>query len=613
MHMKKTLGLVAATLIICTPALAEPGLATSLYWGDTHLHTKLSGDSYIMQNRSLGPDEAYRYAKGIPVVNAKTRHKIQIGTPLDFLVVADHAEYMGVMPRLFEGDPELTSTKNGKIIADLVAQGKAREAFLKLIVTVNTNKPYADLNSDSVRQSVWKGIIESAERHNAPGKFTSLIGWEWSSLPGGANLHRVVFMKNGGDVAKQFIPYSAFDSDKPEDLWHWLDQTEQRTGASFVAIPHNGNVSKGRMFAEIDSEGKPLTAEYARKRSRWEPVYEMTQIKGDGETLGALSPNDEFAEFETYNHALDATPGAKTQLPPNKGDYARSALMRGLETGGKVGVNPFKFAMIGASDSHSGVTAVEENNFGGKFPIDSYPEGKAAELTPGTTGYDMSAAGLAGVWASENTREAIFDAFQRKEVYGTTGPRIQLRFFGGWNFQAHDAEATDVASVGYARGVPMGGDLSNAPKGRAPSFLIQAAKDPADANLDRIQVVKGWLDKNGASQEKVFNVAAADSRPIEDNALKPVGNTVNVNTAQYDNNIGDPQLATVWTDPDFNPAVAAFYYVRVLQIPTPRHTLYAAVALNQVPPAGIPTSIQERAYSSPIWYTPADSLERVLM
>jgi hypothetical protein len=602
--MNKRLGLIAATLIYCTPALAELGSATSLYWGDTHLHTKLSGDSYIMQNRSLGPDEAYRYAKGIPVVNAKTRHKIQIGTPLDFLVVSDHAEYMGVLPRLFEGDPQLTSTNNGKMIADLVAQGKAREAFLKLVATVNTNIPYADLNSDSVRQSVWNGIVESAERHNEPGKFTSLIGWEWSSLPGGANLHRIVFMKEDGDVAKRFVPYSAFDSDKPEDLWHWLDQTEQQTGASFVAIPHNGNVSKGRMFATIDSEGKPLTAEYARKRSRWEPIYEMTQIKGDGETLGALSPNDEFADFETYNHALDATPGAKTQLPPNKGDYARSALMRGLETGGDVGVNPFKFAMIGASDSHSGVTAVEEDNFGGKFPIDSYPEGKAADLTPGTTGYDMSAAGLAGVWASENTREDIFAAFQRKEVYGTTGPRIQLRFFGGWDFQAHDAKSIDVAGVGYARGVPMGGDLNDAPKGRAPSFLIQAAKDPVDANLDRIQVVKGWLDKNGASQEKVFNVAAADGRPINDNALNPVGNTVNVNTAQYHNSIGDPQLATVWTDPEFNPAVAAFYYVRVLQIPTPRHTLYAAVALNQAPPTGIPTSIQERAYSSPIWYTP---------
>jgi hypothetical protein len=358
------------------------------------------------------------------------------------------------------------------------------------------------------------------------------------------------------------------------------------------------------MFAEVDSDGEPLTAQYAKTRMRWEPVYEMTQIKGDGETLGALSPNDEFAEFETYNHALDTRPGAKTSLEPNKGDYARTALMRGLEYDKKLGVNPFKFAMIGSSDSHSSVPAVEEDNFGGKFPIDSYPEGKAAGITPGTKGYDMSAAGLAGVWATENSREAIFAAFKRKEVYGTTGPRMQLRFFGGWDFKAHEADALDISKVGYAKGVPMGSDLTKGPKGKAPSFLIRAVKGPVDAHLDRIQMVKGWLDKNGKSYEKVFNVAASDGRRISGNKVKPVGNTVDVKTARYTNSIGDAELATVWTDPEFDPKVRAFYYVRVLQIPTPRHTLYAAVALNQDPPKGYPTSIQERAYSSPIWYTP---------
>jgi hypothetical protein len=587
--------------LMSSTALAQE---TKLLWGDTHLHTKLSPDAYLMQNRSLTPDDAYRYAKGLPVVNAKTRHKIQIATPLDFLVVTDHAEYMGVVPKLFEGDPELVKTKNGKMIADLAAQGKEQEAFLKIVATANSGKPFADLNSVEIRRTIWEGTVAAAKQHNEPGKFTSFIGWEWSSIPDGANLHRVVFIKEGADIGKQMVPYSAFDSSKPEDLWSWLAKTSKKTGASFVAIPHNGNVSKGRMFAEVDSFGKPLTAGYAKTRMRWEPVYEMTQIKGDGETLGALSPGDEFAEFETYDHALDGRPGVKTKLDPDKSDYARTALMRGLEFDKKLGINPFKFAMIGASDSHSGVSAVEEFNFGGKFPIDSYPEGKAAGVTPGTKGYDMSAAGLAGVWATENSREAIFAAFRRREVYGTTGPRIRLRFFGGWDFEGHEADARDISKVGYARGVPMGGDLTKGPKGKAPTFLVRAVKDPKSGHLDRIQVVKGWLDKSGKSHEKVFNVAVSDGRKIVGNKVAPVGNTVDVKTARYTNSIGDVELATVWTDPEFDPGVRAFYYIRVLQIPTPRHTLYAAVALNQDPPKGHPTSIQERGYSSPIWYTP---------
>jgi hypothetical protein len=577
---------------------------TQLLWGDTHLHTKLSPDAYLMGNRSLTPDDAYRYAKGLPVVNAKTRHKIQIATPLDFLVVTDHAEYMGVVPKLFEGDPVLVKTKNGKMIADLVAKGREQEAFFKIVATANAGKPFADLNSVEIRRTIWEGTVAAAKRHNDPGKFTSFIGWEWSSLPDGANLHRVVFIKEGASVGKQMIPYSAFDSSNPEDLWSWLEKTSKRTGASFVAIPHNGNVSKGRMFAQVDSFGKALTAGYAKIRMRWEPIYEVTQIKGDGETLGALSPGDEFADFETYDHPLDGRPGAKKHLDPDKGSYARTALMRGLEFDRMLGLNPFKFGMIGASDSHSGVSAVEEFNFGGKFPIDSYPEGKAAPVTPGTVGYDMSAAGLAGVWATENSREAIFAAFKRREVYGTTGPRIRVRFFGGWDFADHESDARDISKVGYARGVPMGGDLTKGPKGKAPTFLIRAVKDPKSGHLDRIQVVKGWLDKAGKSHEKVFNVAVSDGRKISSNKVPPVGNTVDVKTARYTNSIGDAELATVWTDPDFDPKLRAFYYVRVLQIPTPRHTLYAAVALNQAPPKGYPTSIQERAYSSPIWYTP---------
>lgn len=602
MNMKTAVRITAATLAACLTAVAS-AQDTQLLWGDTHLHTKLSPDAYIMGNRTLLPDDAYRYAKGLPVVNAQTRHKIQIGTPLDFLVVSDHAEYMGIIPRLFEGDEKLGKTPAGKHFNELVAAGKTREAFFELVRTGNNRDPFPEFVDREIIGEVWESIYQSAETHNEPGVFTSLIGWEWSSITGGANLHRIVFQKEGADVASLYAPYSMFDSDRPEDLWQWLEETGERTGASFIAIPHNGNVSKGKMFSEVDSDGQPIDAAYAKTRARWEPVYEMTQIKGDGETLGELSPDDEFAEFESYRHPMDMRPGMESEAPADKGDYARSALMRGLELANKTGVNPYNFAMIGASDSHSGVSAVEEDNFGGKFPMDSYPEGKSSPLTPGTTGWDMSSAGLAAVWATENTRGGIFDAFQRREVYGTTGPRIALRFFGGWSFEQDDLQTTDIASTGYGKGVPMGSELGEKAS-EAPSFLIVAAKGPVDANLDRIQVVKGWLNGEGIAQEKVFNVAASGDRAIAHNQLQAVGDTVDVNTSKYTNAIGAAQLAVVWEDPEFDPDHAAFYYVRVLQIPTPRHSLYAAVAMKQEHPAKYPASIQERAYSSPIWYSP---------
>ncbi|GAA5316248.1 MAG: DUF3604 domain-containing protein [Candidatus Pelagadaptatus aseana] len=601
---KRLLSVVAALAGVCS-VIGSVYAQTNLYWGDTHLHTKLSPDAYMMGNRSLSPDDAYRFAKGLPVVNAKTRHKIQIKTPLDFLVVSDHAEYMGVVSRMLEGDPELLKTATGKRFSELTQQGLGRKAFLEMVASANSGKPLDEINTPEIRGSVWESIYNAADQHNEPGKFTALVGWEWSSITYGANLHRVIFQKQGAEAASQYLPFSLFDSDRPEDLWDWLEQTEEKSGANFIAIPHNGNVSKGKMFSEVDSRGKPIDAGYAKMRMRWEPVYEMTQIKGDGETLADLSPADEFAEFESYRHPMDARIGVEMdKAPANKGDYARTALMRGMEIEARAGVNPYKFGMIGASDSHSGVSAVEEDNFGGKFPVDSYPEGKSSQLTPGVIGYDMASAGLAGVWAGENTREAIFDAFKRREVYGTTGPRIRLRLFAGWDFTAEDTLAKDIGQLGYRKGVPMGADLSMAPDGIAPSFLIQAVKDPIDANLDRIQVVKGWLDAKGRSHEKVFNVAASDNRPIENNQLAPVGNTVDLKTASYTNSIGSPELVSVWQDPEFNPAVRAFYYVRVLQIPTPRHSLYATVAMNKPHPKGHPATIQERAYSSPIWYTP---------
>ena len=386
-----------------------------------------------------------------------------------------------------------------------------------------------------------------------------------------------------------------------------MDATAKQTGADFIAIPHNSNLSNGTMFSSLDSNGEPISADYAATRLRWEPIVEITQIKGDSETSAALSPNDEFAEFESYRRLLDARPGADMTASESPADYVRTALMQGLEIENAVAANPYQFGVIGSSDSHSGVSAVEEDNFGGKFPLDSFPEGKSAALTPGVMGNDMSSSGLAAVWAEENTRDAIFDAFSRKEVYATTGPRIMLRVFAGWDFDSEDLDSADIATLGYQRGVPMGGTLlkpTSANNRTSLKLMIQTAKDPVGANLDRVQVVKLWLDEDGKAREKVFNVMASDNRKIIENQVAPVGNTVDVETTLYANSIGSSQLDVVWQDPQFNLEQAASYYVRVLQIPTPRHSLYAAVALQEANPEGYPATIQERAYSSPIWYAP---------
>jgi hypothetical protein len=612
-------GLVLAfgCLSACSSGGGPPAYATAaavraepsqVFWGDTHLHTSYSPDAYFFGNDTADPDTAYRYAKGLPVVHPYHKAKIQIGTPLDFLVVADHAEMMGVPLRLFQGDQILTKTATGKRIVKMVKAGKGQEAFIKFVGAINEGKPYEDLNGEDTRRSVWSDMVSITERHNAPGRFTSFIGWEWTSTPGGKNLHRVVFMPQGGEVAAKFIPYSSFDSTKPEDLWAWLEETSARTGASFTAIPHNSNISGGLMFNDVDSEGRPITAEYARTRMKWEPVIEVTQIKGDSETDPILSPTDEFADFEPFSHAIDTESlGTGAKAPIGPGDFARAALGRGLELEAKVGVNPYKFGMIGSTDSHTGMSSAEENNFHGKTAFDSTPA-NTFDTFIGIKGFgaDMSASGMAGVWAAANDRTALFDAFLRKEVYASTGPRIRVRFFGGWNFADDAAGQKNLAQIGYDNGVPMGGDLTQGPEGKAPHFLVYAIKGPRGANLDRVQVVKGWLNENGTAQEIVYNIAWSDDRELhDDGSLKPVGNTVDLVTGRYTNEIGDAQLSTVWEDPAFNPEVRAFYYLRVLQIPTPRHTLYDAIALGMDPQkTGHPPSIQERAYSSPIWYTP---------
>ena len=566
--------------------LARSG-QTKLYWGDTHLHTKMSADAYANRNTTASPDDSYRFAKGLPVINAYTKARIQIDTPLDFLAVTDHAEYAGLISKLFEGDPQITSTPRGARYLQMIKSGRGTAVFFELIGSVNTSEPFAELNTEAIRKTVWGEMIGAAERHNDPGNFTSLIGWEWSSIPNGANLHRVVFMPQGGDVAEQFTPYSAFESDRPEDLWAWLEETSERTGADFVAIPHNSNISAGKMFMDVDSDGRPITAEHARTRMRWEPAVETTQIKGDSETHPLLSPNDEFADFETYEHLIYT---GEDEPPPaaDRSNYVRGGLLRGLEIEAKVGANPYKYGLIGATDSHSGYSTAEERNFQGKFSLDSTPENKGIEAVPGAVGWDMSASGLAGVWATENTRQGIVEAFKRKEVYGSSGPRISLRVFGGFEFTSSDADARDFAEVGYSKGVPMGSDLTAVPDGKAPSFLIRAVKDPKDANLDRVQIVKGWLGPDGTAQEKVYDVAWSGDRQLgADGKLPAIGSTVDLETAGYTNTIGGPELSTAWTDPDFDASQRAFYYVRVLQIPTPRNSLYDSVALQQDPPEGL--------------------------
>ncbi|RRJ84402.1 DUF3604 domain-containing protein [Aestuariirhabdus litorea] len=600
--MKKiALGLVTLAGLSAHPSLAAP---TQLFWGDTHLHTSYSGDAYGMGNESADPDTAYRFAKGQPVIHPFNRVRVQLKRPLDFLVVADHAEYMGVMQLIEENSALLTDTETGQRLLQLMADKGGKGVYYDLAGTVVKGKPYPELLTSQVREPIWNRIIEAAESNNEPGKFTSFIGWEWSSMPGGANLHRIVFTNKGGEAARQFLPYSSMDSNRPEDFWSWLDKTSTATGADFVAITHNSNISNGLMFNDLDSDGHPISASYARTRMRWEPVAEITQVKGDSETHPSVSPKDPFADFETFDHVM--TFGADQQTEVDQvSNFARSGLKRGLEIEAKTGANPFKFGMIGSTDSHTGLSTASEPNFWGKFGLDSIPENKDKETTPHADGWSMSAAGMVAVWAEQNTRESLFAAFKRKEVYATTGPRMQVRLFGGFDFTASDATANDLAEIGYRKGVPMGGDLVRAPKGKAPSFLIQAVKDPQGANLDRVQVVKGWLDKEGNSQEQVFNVALSDEREDRGADTQPVGNTVDLKTGYYSNSIGATELVTVWQDPSFDPDQRAFYYLRVLQIPTPRHTMLDAVALGRSQEElNYPAVIQERGYSSPIWYTP---------
>lgn len=578
-----------------------------LLWGDTHLHTKYSGDAYALRNWSVTPDDAYRFAKGEPVAHAFSKARMQLKTPLDFLVVTDHAEYMGVMQLVENNSEALAKTEIGKILFKNRDDGDLRKSFVLLASSLNNDKPEKGLLTKEIRQPIWDIITSAADRHNDPGAFTALIGWEWSSLPQGANLHRIIFTPDNAASAQQYLPFSSLSDNRPEGLWNWLDKMSKTNNARFVAIPHNSNISLGRMFSDVKSDGTPIDAAYAQMRMKWEPVVEMVQVKGTSETHPSLSPEDPFAGFELYEKVMDFTRKIEGGSGV-RGNYARDSLRRGLEIEQTAGENPYKFGMIGSTDSHTGLATAEEDNFGGKYPLDGIPSNKFdQELTPNAYGVDMNAQGLAAIWADENTRDGVYDAFRRKEVYATSGPRIQLRFFGGWSFSDADARSADLAKVGYQKGIPMGGDLPPAPANKAPSFIIHAAKDPKGANIERIQVVKGWVDASGQSYERVYDVVLSDERVAKGAQItSPIRSTVSVEHATYTNEVGAVQLSAKWTDPDFDASQNAFYYARVLEIKTPRHSVYDAVAMQRVHPEKYAGEIQERAYSSPIWYNSAN-------
>jgi hypothetical protein len=588
---------------------------TRPFFGDTHLHTSYSMDAGAFGAR-LGPRDAYRFARG-EEVTASSGQPAKLSRPLDFLVVTDHSDNMGFFPDLFSGKPEMLADPTGKKWYDMIQSGKGEQAAIEIIVAFSHGKFPKDLMyfpGTRAYQGAWKETIKAAEEYNSPGIFTAFIGYEWTSNTGGNNLHRNVIFRDNGDKAIQVEPYTVYPpygSDNPVELWKWMDGYQKKTGGSVLAIAHNGNLSNGQMFPIVEAFGKKIDRDYAETRIKWERLYEATQTKGDGEAHPFLSPNDEFADFEKWDKGnLDGSVPKKKEML--EFEYLRSAYKNGLKLEQQLGVNPYKFGLVGSSDAHTGLTAMEEDNFFGKTtPQEPSPKRiSEAFIDNKETGvkimdWEVAAAGYAAVWANENTRESIWDAMERRETYATTGTRMIVRFFGGWDFESADANNRMPAAIGYAKGVPMGGDLRNAPAGKSPTFLAAAMKDPMGANLDRFQIIKGWLDAKGELHEKVYDVAWSDNRkPGADGKLPSVGNTVDVANATWTNTIGDPELIAVWKDPEFDSKQKAFYYARVIEIPTPRWTAYDAKRFSVEALPGTRMTISERAYTSPIWYTP---------
>ncbi len=605
---------------------ADRAFPTNVYFGDTHVHTGLSPDAGGSGTR-LMPRDAYRFARG-EQVTSNTGQPVKLAQPFDFYMITDHSDGMGAIIDILKGAPNIMADPDGrKFNEDFNAGGqRAADAMFRLITQFAQGKLSEAINyqpGNPAYRRVWDDIIRAAEEFNDPGTFTTFIAFEWTSLVKGNNLHRNVIFRDGPERAGQVLPYTTtppIGSRDPRDLWKYLQNYEEKTGGDVLAIPHNGNLSNGMMFAMQDdfADGAALDRDYAMQRQKWERLYEATQMKGDGEAHPLLSPEDEFADFESWDVGnLDLSQAKTAEMLP--AEYARSGLKRGLQLEAKLGVNPFKFGMVGASDNHVGLTTTGNDNYFHKFttyePSPTRIINKDGSIHNSNANKDLGLAiaswqyitsGLTAVWASENTRGAIFDAMERREVYATTGPRIRVRFFGGWDFQESDALRRDLAQLGYSRGVPMGSDLTAAPNdSKAPSFLVYALRDPIGANLDRIQIIKGWLDADGNPQEKVYDVAWSDKRQRKaDGKLPPVGDTVDLSIPSWTNTIGASELGTVWSDPDFDPNRRAFYYARVIEIPTPRWTAYDRVKFNLKLPNEVPLKTQERAYTSPIWYTP---------
>ncbi len=603
-----------------------------VFWGDTHLHTNQSPDAFTFGNRTITPADAYRFAMG-ETVTSQTGVKAKLARPLDFLMVSDHAEFMGIFPKVFAGSPDIAETNLGKRWAKYVAEGKHQLVVMEFglmsmgATTAENPEIYTQGSSwitvEHIRslqglevpapvvESVWKQVGATADAYNRPGTFTAFIGYEYTSMPGGNNLHRNVLFADDAQTTGQVVPFSSMDSGNPEDLWAYLANYESTTGGRVLSIPHNGNVSNGLMFAETTFSGEPLTAEQAALRVKYEPIIEVTQIKGDGEAHPVLSPSDEFADYETWDMSNLSFLAAKEDNMLEF-EYARSALKNGLALEEQIGVNPYKFGMIGSTDSHTGLATSDEDNFFGKMTsVEPMPGRAHKSFFEDDAGsgisvhhWETASSGYAAVWARENTRKALFDAMQRKEVYATTGPRMTVRFFGGWDYDHSTVDRHDYVTHAYRNGVPMGGTLQSPGGDKAPTFIVSALKDPIGANLDRIQIIKGWVDAEGNTQEQVYNVAASDGRKIKRNKVKPVGNTVDVASASYTNTIGDTSLSVVWRDPDFDPNLRAFYYARVLEIPTPRWTTIDEKHFGEAAPEQSPKFGQERAYTSPIWFDP---------
>lgn len=579
-----------------------------VFWGDTHLHTSYSWDAGLVGN-TLGPDEAYRFAKGEQVI-ASSGQPVKLIRPLDWLVVADHAESLGAAVMIERSDPEILKSEVGRKVHDLYKEGDIYGAFETwgFHAIIKGDDP---LKNPQLTRTMWEEIIEHTENHYEPGKFTTFMGYEWSSSPEGNNLHRVVVMRDGANEVKRILPFAASESSDPEKLWEWMANYEEKVGGRVLAIPHNGNLSNGAMFSIETMGGKPIDKNYSERRARWEPLYEVTQMKGDGEAHPFLSPDDEFADYENWDKGNWAGERKRPDMLPY--EYARGALKVGLQMEQKLGANPFKFGMVGATDSHTSLaTTREENNFGKVSTMEPGSDRFSNQIVPDPEGagtstyeYETLASGLQGIWSIENSREALWDAMKRKETYATTGTRISVRIFAGWDFEEADVQRPDFAKNGYLGGVPMGGDLKSAPTAKEPRLIIRALRDPDGANLDRIQVIKGWLDSDSKMQERVFDVVCSDNRAVQNHSCeKPVGNTVDIKKATYANSIGDALLMGYWKDPDFNPEQRAFYYVRVLEIPTPRWTTYDAAFYGIDLPDSVPPDQQERAYTSPVWYTP---------